>query len=509
VSRSRFVSNTTALGVAAVLTTILTLAQVKILAGFLSKGAFGLFASLRGLSLLFSMVAANGLPQLLTRFLPSLQVEGRKASMLQISLVSIAVASGLLVLCVAFVHLFRASVFADVDPNVGGGAFMFWFYATTVGVALKLVIYGGFGGLRRMDAQVILETVSMAIQIVWLFIIRDELSVSAAFRVFGVVSVATVIVGLPWFLVLSTRDATGVVEPRPAIPSERAVYLKYWVGATGLSIVAMAFTDVDRYILSQVIAFEVLGLFHVASRIAHIAKRFLGLPALAFQPEVTRLDAEGRDADVRLSTRVFVKFNIVVSVLTAGLVIVYAPEIIRVVASSEYLDAFWLVVLFALSVPLSAMTAPLTTLMKARDEVVAAFWCDLVWALSYVIALVALTSSIGIIGAGVAMFVACVAQLVTAVGLSRLPRSERVSASALLQTVVAVALALAPIAVVSQYWALSPGANFAVKVGLALPALLLFRWLMSLRSVFSTDERSRLVAVLSQRGLKPLAVVFK
>jgi len=157
----------------------------------------------------------------------------------------------------------------------------------------------------------------------------------------------------------------------------------------------------------------------------------------------------------------------------------------------------------------SAMTAPLTTLMKARDEVVAAFWCDLVWALSYVIALVALTSSIGIIGAGVAMFVACVAQLVTAVGLSRLPRSERVSASALLQTVVAVALALAPIAVVSQYWALSPGANFAVKVGLALPALLLFRWLMSLRSVFSTDERSRLVAVLSQRGLKPLAVVFK
>ena len=89
--RSRFVSNTTALGVAAVLTTLFTFAQVKVLSNSLSMEAFGVLASLRGLSLLFSMLAANGLPQLLTRFLPSHQALGEKGAMLRLGLIAVAV----------------------------------------------------------------------------------------------------------------------------------------------------------------------------------------------------------------------------------------------------------------------------------------------------------------------------------------------------------------------------------------------------------------------------------
>ena len=69
--RSRFFSNTVALIVQTVVATVVTLVQVKILSNSLSKDTFGLFVSLRGLSLLISMLAANGLPALLVRFLPA------------------------------------------------------------------------------------------------------------------------------------------------------------------------------------------------------------------------------------------------------------------------------------------------------------------------------------------------------------------------------------------------------------------------------------------------------
>ena len=73
---SRFFSNTVALVFQTTLATLITLAQVKILANHLPQGEFGLFASMRGLSLLVSMIAANGLPQLLVRYLPTREADG-------------------------------------------------------------------------------------------------------------------------------------------------------------------------------------------------------------------------------------------------------------------------------------------------------------------------------------------------------------------------------------------------------------------------------------------------
>ena len=78
--RSRFVGNTAVLVVSTVLATALTLAQMKILAAGLALSVFGLFASLRGLSLLIAMLAANGFPQVLTRFLPEYAARGQRAT---------------------------------------------------------------------------------------------------------------------------------------------------------------------------------------------------------------------------------------------------------------------------------------------------------------------------------------------------------------------------------------------------------------------------------------------
>ena len=84
---------------------------------------------------------------------------------------------------------------------------------------------------------------------------------------------------------------------------------------------------------------------------------------LSVQPEVTRLDAEGRPDEVVRSTRVFEKFNIAVSVLGATLIMLYAREIVLLIVNPDYLGAVPLMIMMAVSLPFTAATAPLTSVM--------------------------------------------------------------------------------------------------------------------------------------------------
>ena len=87
--RSRFVGNTVSLAVSTAVSTVLTLAQMKILAAYLPLALFGLFASLRGLSLLVSILAANGFPQALVRFLPEHAARGERAVAVRASVIAV------------------------------------------------------------------------------------------------------------------------------------------------------------------------------------------------------------------------------------------------------------------------------------------------------------------------------------------------------------------------------------------------------------------------------------
>ena len=277
--QSRFVSNTAALAASTVVSTVMTLAQVKILAAYLLPETFGSFAALRGFSLLVAMLAANGFPQLLIRFLPFYESKSQRARSIVLSGVCFFVPLFLLTVFVFIVEANRSFffdfLFACLPIGEGQASQLFlWFYATTLGVTLKLVLYGGFNGLRRLPVQVVLEVTSLAAQVVWIYIWRDQLTLARLFMVLGVTSLATCAVGLPWYFVRLQRD---VSSNRTVAGGDAAGvgYGGYWLGATGMGLVAVAFTDVDRYVLSQVLALEVLSQFHIGSRIFRLTNRFL------------------------------------------------------------------------------------------------------------------------------------------------------------------------------------------------------------------------------------------
>lgn len=501
-TESRFVSNTVALVFQTAAATVLTLLQVKLLSNFLSRETFGLFASLRGFSLVLSMLAAHGLPQLLVRFLPvheSLR-ERRKALALVGWCVLIA-AAGFLAAAFA-AHAAERWTFRFASPDVLTRGLFIWFYATTAAVTLKLVLYGALNGVRRLAVQVLIETLSLAAVLLWMVVERGRLTLPLLFQILGVVNLVAAGAGFVWFLAFWRAGRRGGA---PAPARRRGGYASYLGWAAALSLVALAFSDADRYLLAHVLSLELLAAFHIGSRVGRLANRLLGVANVAFQPEVTRLDTEGRDGRVAQSTRIFLKLNSVFAVAAAAALIVFAREMIILVSSSEYLAAAPLLVFFALSLPLTTMTAPVTTVMKAIDQVRGALWCDLAWALCYVTLILALGPPLGLIGVGVAQLAACAVQLFLALRLSKLAvggdQLWRFSAKLALAAVVAFGPALAyGIIAGAELSAASLGLKAALFAGGAVG----FRRLIGAAAVFGADERQALNAMFRARGLQAL-----
>ncbi|HEU4928976.1 MAG TPA: lipopolysaccharide biosynthesis protein [Candidatus Krumholzibacteria bacterium] len=490
--RSRFVGNTAALAVSTVLATVLTLVQMRILARSLAMDEFGLFASLRGLSLLISMLAANGFPQLLTRFLPEHAARSQRAAagrLMAATLLATGVSCALLLL---LVFALKDRAFAQVPASETSASLFVWFALTTVAVALKLVLYGGFNGLRRFGSQSLFETGALVLQVAWMVLEADRLTVVRLFEIVGVTSALTALAAMPWFASRLGADVpSGSHHARAATP-----YRSYWWGAAGLSVVALAFSDADRWVLSTVLALESLSLFHVASRIARLANRFIAVPVLAFQPEVTRVASEGRAEVVALSTRAFFKASVLASVFAAAGIIVYADDLIRLASNETFLGARTTLWLMAASIPLSAMTAPMTGVMKALDGVRRALACDLAWACVYIILLVMLAAAFGVVGAGIAQLSACTVQLILAMRLSPVRPRAAEALAALAKSLASAALAFAPALVLR-----GAGAPRYAVWAMALVAAFVYVRLSRRARTLATDERARLVQSLSGHGL--------
>jgi O-antigen/teichoic acid export membrane protein len=518
---SRFVPNTVALVVQTVAATLLTLLQVKLLANYLSKETFGLFASMRGLSLLLATLAAHGLPQLLVRFIPVHESRRERAAALRLVAGGALLSLAGLAAAVAVTQAFERPVFRFVPPGTLTTGLLFWFYATTLGVMLKLVLYGGLNGLRRLASQVMIETLSLLAVLAWLFAARHDLTLASLFRILGVVNLAAVAAGYAVLFgglgkAVGARAPTGGAdgggsgkqtdfsqgETRPNASTYRPEYTSYLLWAAGLSLVAIAFSDADRYLLAQILSLELLAAFHVGARVGRLANRLLGVANLAFQPEVTRLDTEGRRTRVAESTRIFLKFNTILSVWMAAALIVFAREVIVVVASAEYAAAVPLLVLFALSLPLSTMTAPLTSVMKAVDQVRGALWCDLGWALCYVGLILALASPLGLNGVGIAQVLACAIQLALALAISKLPGAAGAVAGLAWKLLVSGAAAFVPVWLVGAALSGSPaGVVVAAKAAAFVVGSAIFRFLVRFLRVLGDDERGVVFSMLESRRM--------
>jgi O-antigen/teichoic acid export membrane protein len=507
--KSRFLPNTAALIAQTIFAIFVTFLQVKILAAFLSKETFGVFASLRGLSLLIATLAANGFPQLLIRFFPEFESMQKRRTAVSLYGFCVLASCALLLAGLFFIDSFKETFFHFMPSSTISAELFFWFCATTIGWMLKLLMYGGLNGMRRLTFHAVLDIAALIVQLVWIFVERQVLDLTLLFKITAIVSLVEALLGCLVILGLLARSRSrGKSDITTEIPSREDTrrYASYWGWAVGLSVVAIAFTDVDRYLLSQVIALEMLALFHIASRISRLANRFLGVPNFAFQPEVTRLQTEGRRSRTIEMTRVFMKFSAAVSVFVASSLVAFTGEIITIVANSTYIGAASLLMVFAFSTPLSAITAPLTSVMKASDRVRSALYCDLLWALTYVCLLLLLSYRFGIIGAGFAQLIACASQLLLATRLSQLPIKSRFVVNMIAKLLICAAVAFAPLFILEIIFGwTSLGTLTFLKAAFFIFAIFVFKKMLIVLNVVTREERNTLLEMLQNRGLRRAA----
>jgi O-antigen/teichoic acid export membrane protein len=236
-----------------------------------------------------------------------------------------------------------------------------------------------------------------------------------------------------------------------------------------------------------------------------LTNRVLSVPVLAFQPEVSRLEAENRERSIVDTTRVFFKFNTAFATLAAFALAALSPELVRLVANEQYAAAAPLLRILAISVPLTAMTAPLTAVMKALDQVSRALFCDLAWAVSYVALLLYLGGTFGLTGVGAAQVLASLLQLTLALRLGRVKPALADVASTALKCLICGVVAFAPVLAAGLFLQ-SQTASMVVKLLLMLPAVLLFR-LIAVKGLglFNDGDRHALVSLLERRGMGAVA----
>jgi len=417
VTRSKIAENTLFLTVSGAASVVFTLVQLAILSRYMSGSDFGLFVTLRGFSLLLGTVILLGLPQVLVRFLPTFEARNDPGRTVLVFFVSTAVVA------VLGVALYGASGFlmrlmpSGLRGLVTAPGLVAYLALSSVTLALKMLLYGGFTGLREMRMQMLLELVYLALFTAYMIVERERLSVELLFVAMFVLNLGVFVAGVPVFVRQARRLAVcanaaceGIVVPS---------LFTYWGGSVCLSIVALAFTDVDRFVMSSVLPMAAISLFHVASRVDVLLKRFLGLPIIAAQPEITRVYEEGRWADIVGRIGLFTKGVVAAALFCTALFAVIGRDVIVMLSGATYADSYRILLILLPTVPIAAVAAPLLATMRSLHFMKWAVLCDFLWMAVYFGTFFLFVSVLGVEGMAVAQVLASLVQMTAAIVLAK------------------------------------------------------------------------------------------
>jgi O-antigen/teichoic acid export membrane protein len=193
----------------------------------------------------------------------------------------------------------------------------------------------------------------------------------------------------------------------------------YWGSALALSYAALAFSDVDRFMMSSLLPVAAISVYHVASRINQLIKRFLGFPVVALQPELTRIYEEGRWDDLSGRIGLFTKASVTAALAISAVAAAIGGVMISLISGPGYHGTYRLLLMLLPTVPVAAFIAPLTAAMKGLHYMKWAVVCDLSWMAVYFSGLFIIVPHVGLTGTAVAQLTASAVQAAVAVWLAR------------------------------------------------------------------------------------------
>ena len=415
--RSKIAGNSVSLAVSGAAGMVFTLVQLSILSRTLDGDLFGAYVVLRGLSLFLATIILVGLPQVIIRFLPSFQNRGEVAKALRLFIFS-----SIAVLSIGFLIFFSIdrlkSFLSEAQSAFLTDDILFWMAVSSVTIALKLILYGGFSGLREMRLQMIFEICYLAALTGLIVIFQGSLSITLLFKLISILNGAVYLAGAP-VLIRYIRSVIGTARHKNLSGVVQPAFLSYMGYSLLLSFVALAFTDFDRFVMSSVLPFSAISIFHVASRINSLIKRFLGFPVVALQPEVTRIYEEGRWDQLPGKIALFTKITVIAAFFFSVLAALSGKEVILLLSGSQYAQAYPVMLILLVSIPIAAFIAPVLTAMRGLNHIKWVALCDFLWMAVYFGSFFIFVSKWGIMGMAMAQVLASIVQMSAAVALSK------------------------------------------------------------------------------------------
>jgi O-antigen/teichoic acid export membrane protein len=348
--------------------------------------------------------------------------------------------------------------------------------------------------MRVIAVTEILFSLSVTIGLI---LLRARLTVMLALVIGLVAGVIWAGVGLALLVghlrrVGALADSTMLKEP--IYPEVKG----YWHGAAVSNVFLVAIEQLDKPVLAAVAAFEMVAVFHVASRLSLFARRLIYVPFQVMNPEITHKWESGRRQELTADMELFTKLALGLGLGMVVFLAVFARPLLLLVSTRQFLTGAPVLWTFTLVIPFLCLYQPLVMFLRATGRVWYAFVGDAGWLVLYLgtgASLVRLFGLPGFVSGQVLASVVVFVWVLSAFHRLKLPRPG-------------VRFYLSRAGVGVGTWGLSVIAGRALPVWpswgygvLALGLAMVANFLMVRGRYLSPDQEVRAVALLAGRGM--------
>ena len=373
---SRIRTNTLALTTAFFVTAVLYFVQLKILTNFMSREMVGAWTAVTSVAMLLVPFAELGMPQVLVRYAAKYDAERRLARLRRLFHLGLWIyAAGLLAVCAL-----RAAVGPAVGRLLGGevigrGLLLLGFLAVATG-SLRALNNACLRGLRKMPVMAMLEIGFGILVTLGYFVFRHQLSVGAAFQIFGVASLTVAVVGLTYQHRLFRSYATDPHDKEPVFKEVQ----HFWQGAASAGVFLIAIEHLYIPLLAAgLICLAQLAVFLIASRLALFPPRLDYVPFQVMYPEVTHKWEGPRRHELARDMELFTKLILGLGLVMSVFLSVFAKPLMVLAANEEYLSGAPILWMFMAVLPIMSLHQPLVMFLRATGSVWYAFAAEAMW----------------------------------------------------------------------------------------------------------------------------------
>jgi O-antigen/teichoic acid export membrane protein len=402
---SRPTSNSIALAVALVGTTLASLLTVKVLSNSLGSTEYGRYGTALAFSNIMSLFFEWGATRVIARYVAHYEAVNQRSATLGM----VWLFYGLTVACgTAFV----GALILGLDRVIALGLYhdegltlpLVLAVSLTAIITLINLTAAAFSGRQQMVISSALSLGIVAIPASIYLALASRLSVETALEIGLASDVVVLLISGPLLQASLLRGQARQIAIHPLKVAGNVG--PYWRSAAALTLLSLLFNYSDRLIISVALPTQFVAFYNIANNIHLMSKRVLAIPLGAVAPVLTTAWSQNQQQRVARTGWLVAKYTFMAGMLFTILLVALAPSFVILISNRDYLAAVPVLVLLTASIPLLSITAPMSTTLQAIGIMRPVVIAETAYIGAYVVLNVLLITPFGINGIALSQLIA-------------------------------------------------------------------------------------------------------